>query len=128
MGKLFAILCSGLIFIQSIDINVGDFSKISSLLEHAEYHQDRYGDSFMDFMNEHYGESMVQHENDHSGHENLPFKHEHICSYSVIAFTFEIYNYDLKLPSFTEIPLQFYYKESISLFEKHSVFQPPKTA
>lgn len=29
---------------------------------------------------------------------------------------------------FLEIPLNFYYKEPISLFEKSSVFQPPKQA
>lgn len=129
MSKVFAILFSSLILVQSLNISFEDFSKLNVLLEHAEFHQEKYGDSFLEFFAEHYGEDMLQHENDHQQHEKLPFKHQHDCTHIAFDFTANpIFNFDSTQQNFGQIPLNFFYKESSSLFEKPSVFQPPKIA
>jgi hypothetical protein len=129
MTKLFAILFSILILVQSSNIGFEDISKLNVLLEHAQYHQETYGDSFFEFLTEHYGEDMLQHQNDHEEHEELPFKHKQDCTHIVFDFTanaqFCLHNTN---PILIRIPLNFFYKESSSLFEKPSVFQPPKLA
>ena len=127
MSKVFAILFSSLILVQSLNISFEDFSKLNVLLEHAKFHQETYGDSFLEFFAEHYGEDMVQHANEHQEHEELPFKHKHDCTH--IAFDFTAYprfNLDSNQQNFIQIPFNFFYKESSSLFEKSSIFQPPR--
>ena len=129
MQKLFAIVFSFLVLFQSLNIGVEDMSRISNLLDHAEYHQDTYGDSFVQFLAEHYGDLKDDHDNDHEEHEDLPFKHQHqTCAHTSVAFTFDIIEFDFTHEPFTEIPFNFFYKESVSLFEKPSVFQPPRLA
>lgn len=127
MSKVFAILFSTLILVQSSNISFEDFSKLNVLLEHAKFHQENYGDSFFEFLAEHYGEDMIKHENDHQEHEELPFKHQHDCTHIAFDFTANSgFDLDNNQHSFIQIPFNFFYKESSSLFEKPSVFQPPK--
>ncbi|MEH6534892.1 MAG: hypothetical protein V7719_00760 [Psychroserpens sp.] len=129
MQKVFGIVFSLLVLFQSLNIGVEDISKFSVLLEHAEYHQDTYGDSFFQFLGEHYGDVKDDHGNDHEEHEDLPFKHNHqSCVHASAAFTFDIITFNLNYESFIEIPFNFFYKESISLFERPTVFLPPKLA
>ena len=123
MQKLFAIVFSFLVLFQSLNMSLEDVSKMDVLLEHAEYHQDTYGDSFFEFLVEHY--SAVEDNSDHREHENLPFKHQ-TCGHTSVAFTFETITFDFTYDPFIEIPFNFFYKESVSLFEKSSVFQPPR--
>ncbi|TNJ44174.1 hypothetical protein KFZ70_03845 [Tamlana fucoidanivorans] len=128
MSKMIAILYSTLILIQSANINIEDFSKFNVLIEHANYHKDMYGDSFFEFLMEHYGEQVATHPNDHKEHDNLPFKkHQHLTCHVNSAFILtSFYLYPHNTPTYKDIPLNFIYKESTSLFEKPSVFQPPK--
>ena len=129
MTKLIAIFYATLILFQSLNMGFEDVSKVSALFEHASFHQDTYGDSFFDFLSEHYGEASVQHEDEHAGHDDLPFKHNHqSCVHANATFTLGGTNLTLFYPPFVEIPFNFHYKESTSLFEKPSVFQPPKLA
>lgn len=130
MSKLIVIAYSFLILIQSFNINIEDISKFSALLEHAKYHQEMYGDNFFEFLSEHYGNKMTSHQSKHKEHEDLPFKdHHHICSHVNTSFTlFESIAFPLYTVLAIETPLNFFYKEPISLFEKPSVFQPPKLA
>ncbi len=128
MSKLLAIFYASLILFQSFNISFEDVSRLSALIEHASYHQETYGDSFADFLSEHYGQDAHQHENDHSEHENLPFKHHQNCSHIQVSFTLQNLDFIAESQPFIEIPFNFFYKESSSLFEKPSVFQPPKLA
>ncbi|OUR91583.1 hypothetical protein A9Q87_09755 [Flavobacteriales bacterium 34_180_T64] len=129
MSKIVAILFSSLILVQSLNISFEDVSKLSVLMEHAEYHEKAYGDTFLDFLGEHYGNSKFQHGSDHEEHQDLPFKHSHqTCVHANAAFTFQVVKFNLEYTTFTEIPFNFFYKESTSLFEKPSVFQPPRLA
>lgn len=129
MSKFFAILYSSLIIIQSFNISFEDISKLNVLLEHATYHQEAYGDSFFDFLTEHYGENSIEHSNDHEEHDDLPFKDKHqTCAHVNAPFTLQTLTFNLEHPSFIEIPFNFFYTDSVSLFEKPNVFQPPKLA
>ncbi|WP_117883576.1 hypothetical protein [Aureibaculum luteum] len=129
MTKLIAILSSGLILFQSFNISIDDISKLKVLLEHAEYHQKNYGDTFMEFLVEHYSDDDIKKGNNHEEHDDLPFKHHnHNCSHVNGTFTFRPIVYNLDFKPFVSIPFNFFYKDSISCFEKPSVFQPPKLA
>lgn len=129
MAKLISILFSGLILFQSFNISIEDFSKLKVLLEHAEYHQKTYGDSFMQFLVEHYSDDDMLEDNEHEEHNSLPFKDgHHSCQHINPPFTFVASNFNLDFIPFVAIPLNFFYKESISSFEKPSIFQPPRNA
>ncbi|RPD98550.1 hypothetical protein EGM88_04985 [Aureibaculum marinum] len=127
MAKVFSILSSCLILFQSFNINIEDVSKFKILWEHAEYHQKTYGDSFVDFLIEHYSSSDLLNGDEHQEHKSLPFKSSHhSCQHLNPPFTFVASNFDLNFTPFVAIPFNFFYKDSISYFEKPSVFQPPK--
>ena len=130
MNKLIVITYSFLILLQSININIEDFSKLNVLFEHANYHKNMYGDSFLEFLSEHYGEQTATHDNNHKEHKELPFKDlQHLlCHVNTIFILTPTITYPLNSHSFKEIHLNFFYKDSISLFEKPSVFQPPQLA
>lgn len=129
MTKIVAILFSGLILFQSFNINIEDFSKIKVLLEHAEYHQETYGDSFLEFLVEHYSDDDSLMGTEHEEHDSLPFKDgQHNNQHLNPPFNFVASNFNLEYTPFVAIPFNFFYKDSISSFEKPSVFQPPKYA
>lgn len=130
MNKIVVTAYSFLILLQSFNINIEDISKFNALLQHASYHQEVYGDTFIEFITEHYGENMASHQNKHKGHEDLPFKDpHHLCSHINSSFTlFAPYTHLTQPQIFKEIPLNFFYKEPFSSFEKPAVFQPPKIA
>jgi len=127
MIKLFPIIFANLILFQSFNIGFEDFSKLNILLEHASFHQENYGDSFFEFLAEHYGEEFKTHSNEHKEHENLPFKHDQQTSQHVpTIFMLHSTGIELKEYIFVEASKTFFYKEPHSLFEKPSVFQPPR--
>lgn len=129
MPKLVSIAFSFLILFQSFNITFEDFARFGVLLDHAEYHQEQYGDSFFEFIAEHYGDSTFHPSSNHKEHEDLPFKeHHNTCVHSATVFTITTQDYQISYEAFFEIPVNFFYQDSISLFEKPAVFQPPKLA
>ena len=129
MSKLFAITFSFLILFQSFNIGLEDLSRINVLLEHAQYHQETYGDSFFEFIAEHYVDKTYHPDSEHSEHDRLPFQdHNKACVNANAVFTLNTVDYNLICVPFAQIPFNFFYKDSISLSEKPSVFQPPKLA
>ena len=129
MTKLFSILFANLILFQSFNIGFDDVSKFNTLLEHASFHQEQYGDSFFEFLTEHYGEEFKNHSNEHKEHEDLPFKHDQqTCQH--VPTIFMLYSTGIELKEYTLVDAAktFFYKELHSLFEKPSVFQPPRLA
>ncbi len=79
MIRLTSILLSSLMLLQSLHLGVSDVLQLDELLEHARYHQQEFGDSFLTFLSKHYGDQKKQHQQDpHDGrpdHEQLPFQH-----------------------------------------------------
>lgn len=129
MTKVFSIIFANIILFQSFNIGFDDFSRLNTLLEHAAFHQENYGDSFFEFLAEHYSEEIKSDSIKHEEHENLPFKHDQqSAQHSPTIFMFHTTAIELKEYMTVDAPKTFFYKESYSLFEKHAVFQPPKLA
>lgn len=129
MNKLVAFTYSFLILFQSFNIGLEDISKFSALMEHAAYHNEMYGDNFVQFIAEHYGEAKDQHHNEHDEHQDLPFKDSHqFCSHISTPFISPTVAFELEAQDFISIPFNFYYSDSHTNFEKSSIFQPPKHA
>lgn len=129
MTKLFSIVFSSLILFQSFNIGFDDISKFEILLEHATFHQETYGDSFIEFITEHYGEEFQAVSNEHEEHEDLPFKQDHQTSHHTpTIFMVSALGFEIKNQLFTLTSKHFFYKETYSFLEKPSVFQPPKHA
>lgn len=127
MSKIVAVIFSFLILTQSFNLGLEDISKLQTLFEHAQFHHKMYGDSLFDFISEHYGDQMFEHQNKHSEHHKLPFKDaQHLSSHMNTTFLNDNVVFDFVYFEFTEIPFDFYYKDSFSNFEKRTVFQPPK--
>jgi len=132
MIKFFSLVTSCLILIQSLNINFNDIVQLDELIEHSKFHSEAYGDNFFLFIAKHYGELKQEHSKEHQEekkkHEQLPFNHQS-CAHSSIDFVSIIYD----IPLLKSLPIttnssNFYYQELYSLFEKSSVFEPPKLA
>lgn len=117
-----------LILLQSLNVNWDSFSKLAVLLEHAKFHQEKYGDTFFEFLSEHYGSNEFKATN-HREHKDLPFKQD-AQNYNHLPTIFALNTplFQLKPNIVIQIQQNYYYKESHSLFEKSSIFQPPKLA
>lgn len=125
--KFIGILLTNLILLQSLNINLESFSKLNVLLEHAQYHQEKYGDSFFEFLSEHYGSNDLLAKKNHKEHKDLPFKHTtHNCTHHITDFSFNTALFQLKNNIVLESKPNYTYKDSYSFFEKPTVFQPPK--
>lgn len=127
MLKMIALLLSQLILLQSSNLCVHDFSKIQTLIEHAQFHKENYGDSFIEFVLEHYSESDDENIVHHSDHENLPFKQDINHSnfqliYLSISPTIEI----AQIPTLSVNKVVFFYQEPSTNSVLKSLFQPPK--
>ena len=127
MMKIIAILVSNLILIQSLNINLESFAKLNALLEHAQFHQEKYGDNLFEFLYEHYGDEDLLTANNHDEHEDLPFKESsQNFNHLISVFDFKIDVFELKKNIILNLKPTFFYKDSYSFFEKPTVFQPPK--
>jgi len=126
--KLFSIFFSSFILVQSFNIHLNDIFKLNELVEHVQFHEEKYGDNIFVFLSKHYGELREKHENNsqEDDHRQLPFGHN--CSFdSLTAFDLHKIKYMIdqthRTISRTTI---FYYQESYSSFEKPKIFQPPQ--
>ena len=128
MAKLFSILFSFLIFFQTVIPTAEDLGKIAALIEHAKFHSQEYGDDFFEFIALHYGDLKKEHNSKHQEHDNLPFKHQHSIVCHQAPFIISHFFVCIENTISYQIPFKFFYKESSSLFEKHTLLQPPKAA
>ena len=78
MIRLTSILLSSLMLLQSLHFGVADLMQLDDLLEHARYHHQEFGDSFLTFLSKHYGDQKEEHQQKHQeeqpDHEQLPFQ------------------------------------------------------
>lgn len=127
MMRIASILLSGLLLLQSLHLPVPDLAQLDELLEHARYHQQQYGDSFLTFLAKHYGDQKSEHQQEHQEHEQLPFQHLPQQLLSPSPFFLAQRHIDLGLPESRETQSHsFYYRlRSAGLFEG-GVFQPPR--
>lgn len=127
--KFYAILLSNMILLQSLNINFETFSKLNVLLEHAQFHQEKYGDSFIEFLYKHYGDQKISENLNHKEHKDLPFKNNsNHFNHLVSILEINVEKFNLKKQKTLLSKSNFFYKESYTNFEKPSIFQPPKFA
>ena len=130
VSKLISISISIIILMQSFGIHVSDISQIDEFVEHAQYHNEQYGDNIVVFIAKHYGELKAEHSNDHQEekdeHEELPFQHQsHITSIPV--FVVNSQKAELKLLEPLEFKKHnFFYQAPSSSLHCDGLFQPPK--
>lgn len=127
MARIIALFLSIVILFKSSGFNLMDLTKTGYLIEHAQFHAEKYGDSFWDFLIKHYGFGEAGDVDNHD-HENLPFQHASLCS--CIMFT---ENNSLEI--ITE-KLYFQKKEKKKILKDDffypltikDIFQPPRLA
>ena len=65
---------------QCFGLSIKDIGQIDELIEHAQMHNQEYGDNIFVFISKHYGELKAAHEKEHQeekeDHEKLPFKQQ----------------------------------------------------
>jgi hypothetical protein len=132
MAKLASIALSFLILTQSFNMDLGDLAHIDDLLEHAEFHSEKYGDNLLVFISKHYGELQNEHNQNHQDekkeHEELPFTHQS-CSHAFTAFVLNRFEIQiLKTDPVADSTTNFHYLENYSSLEKTDIFQPPRQA
>jgi len=132
MAKVFSIALSFLVLFQSFSLDLSDLAHIDELLEHAEFHSEKYGDNFLVFISKHYGELQEEHsqnnQEEKKEHEELPFTHN-CCSHLFTAYVIN----KIQIPILKKGPVadytsNFYYLDNYASFEKFDIFQPPKQA
>ncbi|MBG7611373.1 hypothetical protein IU405_03835 [Polaribacter sp. BAL334] len=129
MIRIIAILLSNLVLLQSLHIDFKDINKVSALIDHAQFHQEKYGDSFVEFLYDHYIDQEIALNQNHKEHQDLPFKQgvnhfNHLVSILEINPTV----FKLRIPNNSFSKKNFFYKESYSESVKPAIFQPPKFA
>ncbi len=127
--KLFTIFISSFILVQSFNIHISDVLKLSELMEHADFHKDKYGDSILVFISKHYGDlkqaHKKQHQEEEKKHSHAPINHD--CSSQLqVSFILNKNSFIIEIPQLMEKSTNFYYQDRFSAFEKQRIFQPPK--
>jgi hypothetical protein len=130
VSKLFSILLSSLIMLQSFGVHYDDIVQLDELIEHAQFHSDQYGDNMIVFLSKHYGELKADHQRDHQeekkDHEKLPFNHSasHTCVADVFINT---YKSELNVIEFSDYKsANFYYQAPSSSLHTQGILQPPR--
>jgi len=129
MVKLISLILSQIILFQSMQISIADTANLSNLIEHAQFHKENYGDSFMEFLYEHYIDQEATKTQNHKEHQDLPFK-QGIKHFNHLVSVLEINpsKFELEISNRLYLKKIFFYKENYTNIEKPTVFQPPKFA
>lgn len=134
MTKLYTLILSFAILLQSCGLGLSDVLLVGELYEHAQFHKEQYGDDFFTFLSKHYGalkmEHNQQHQEEQEDHNQLPFNHHNCSDISAIAiFELGAFKDDLKFPEFSEYSeTNFHYQLSISSLHSFGLFQPPQVS
>lgn len=132
MAKLFSIVISLLILVQSFNIHANDIVDLDELIEHAQFHAEEYGDNFFVFLSKHYGELKVEHSKKHQeekeDHEQLPFQH-HCHSTSLSAFVLnQTVDYPIEVADVIDGNSNYFYQVSYHSLAQERLLQPPRHA
>lgn len=130
MNHITSITLTFLFLLQGLGLTLDlccELPKISNLFEHYEEHNEAFGGSFMEFLEEDYFtfDGKKEHHDD-SDHEDLPFQGSHHCCAHSLVFQSLDTEYVIS-PEIAEVKPQytFYNSEFFSEF-LDSPFQPPQ--
>ena len=132
MYKLFSILLSALVLIQSFNIEADDLMQLDELVEHAQFHKQQYGDTFFDFLSKHYGELKAEHSKNHqeeqSEHEQLPFQCQGHSSTFIAFLQFNSTNHSSGFEVLNSSETNFIYLNLYASLHDEELLQPPRHA
>ena len=115
------------IFFQSINVMMIDILKLNELIEHAQFHEEEYGDDWLTFYIKHFGDESENHlANQHQEkHNKLPI-HDHLNISNSPVFVLSN-SLDIKLNDNFQTNTTVYYSyiEMCSNFIGKDIFQPP---
>lgn len=130
--KLSSFFLAFLLLFQGTFWNMDDVTRMGALIEHAQFHADAYGDSFLDFLSKHYGELQKEHDGKHqeeqSPHDDLPFQHQ--------SFVLVVADLNCMTARYTppysvvndNTSQDFHYQNNYASLACFDIFQPPKIA
>ena len=130
MNKLFSILLSSLILLQTFGVHYDDIIQLDELIEHAEFHKAQYGDNMIVFLSKHYGDLKLEHQRDHQeekkDHEKLPFNHSSSIT-SVADMVINPFKTELNQLEIVDFKvLNFHYQAPTSSIHTEGILQPPR--
>lgn len=126
MRSIFSISLSILLLLQTVNYGAADLLRFNELVEHAQLHADKYGDSFFDFLNKHYGSLKNDHLPTHGGHDKLPF-HKGTVHVLLCFVVLDIHKIpDILVPAFPHPKMRFFYSEYYTSPDNQKIFQPPQ--
>lgn len=132
MSKLTAIVLSGLILIQSFHLVAKDILQLDELIEHAQFHKQEHGDSFLVFLSKHYGELKLDHSKNHqeeqSEHEQLPFQCQGHSSTFIAFLQFNSTNHSSGFEFLKSSETNFIYLNLYASLHDEELLQPPRHA
>jgi hypothetical protein len=122
-----------LLLLQSLRIGFSDLIQLDELLEHAAYHQEQFGDSFLTFLSKHYGSLKEDHNQQHGEekpqHEQLPFQQlSHFSGVQIVLQRQTGFDLYLTADDSASGSANFYYFLADATGFKSGIFQPPKQA
>ena len=129
MERFPAILLAFLVLLQSTFWDMQDITRIDTLLEHARYHAEEYGDGFFVFLSKHYGDLQQDHEREHqehSEHEDLPFHHQSFVPVLAHLAGLSQSLLPLKSWSLADSNGNYHYLDNYASIAKFDIFQPPR--
>ncbi|MCX2720125.1 hypothetical protein [Lentiprolixibacter aurantiacus] len=130
--KLSSFFLALLLLFQGMFWNLEDASRIGVLIEHAKFHSEAYGDSFMEFLSKHYGEFHQEqdqrHQEEQSQHENLPLQnHSYVLVVADITYMTTHYPLQHSVAGNNTLP-NFHYQINYASLTCSEIFQPPRLA
>ena len=121
---------SAVILFQSIGLGWNDIAQIDEFIEHAQFHNEQYGDSLFVFISKHYGELKAEHNQEHEEeereHKKLPFQQQ-VPTASLIALLLNSNDKEITKAELFEIKERnFYYLMPSTSLHSEELFQPPQ--
>ncbi|WP_294071703.1 hypothetical protein [Winogradskyella sp.] len=106
--------------------------QLDELIEHAQFHKQEHGDSFIVFLSKHYGELKAEHTKNHqeeqNDHEQLPFQCQGY-SVSMVAFLSHITSYNInRINFYSTTESNFHYINLYASLIEKEFLQPPRKA
>ncbi|MDH3322653.1 MAG: hypothetical protein OEM04_06660 [Flavobacteriaceae bacterium] len=126
--KLFSVVFSSFILVQSFHIPLSDVIKLQGLYDHAQFHQKTYGDNIFIFLSKHYGPLKESHKSNHQKEsQQLPFDHHSGSDYST-SYVWQIMKCTCVISvSILFQPSNFHYQETYASLVNSDIFQPPRS-
>ncbi|WP_431134335.1 hypothetical protein [Psychroserpens mesophilus] len=129
--KGISILLSFIFLFQSVGVKLHDILQLDAFIEHAQFHNQQYGDNFFVFVSKHYGELKSDHNTRHQeekkDHDQLPFQHHRHASSVAVLSLVSPHTLEIRTLEFLDFkPHRFFYQELSSSSYPEGLFQPPR--